>query len=206
MFWARIPLLFLIALLGGCTINIYHAGALGSSTTANPYVVVPDPQDEPTSQVFTPLGSSNSAQLSRDVLKMSIRGGDESIVVRYMDSVELNVQSTVDAYLNCYYQEASGQIVKIFPNRFAPRYWVYAGQSIQIPSSPSFRVVADRRNVREGFMCLISSADVMSALPAVYRANSFQPIPSGHFDNIYALYRESTSENLLGRVLTYDVQ
>lgn len=137
---------------------------------------------------------------------MNALGSGVSGSVHYRDTVALDVVAQVDAYLNCYYQQADGAIIKIFPNRYSTRYWVYAGQNIELPNDKRFQIQADSLNATEGFMCLASSEDIMSKLPESYRANMFQRLPVQNFDAMYELYREASQANLVGRVVSYEIQ
>jgi len=187
----------------GCTLNIYHTAH--PDATGNTALVIPQTV-EPIQTNELEVSASSSFVSPEAVLSMTLKGDKNNDEVRYMDTVELAIQSTVDAYLNCYYKQANGEILKIFPNRHSTRYWVYSGQKITLPESQYFHIVADTINSREAFLCLVSREDVLARLPAVYQARVFQNLPASHFDDIYALYRRSTQANLIGRVLTYDVR
>jgi len=141
-----------------------------------------------------------------DVLSISTKGTDENLSVKFMGTIGLEVQSNVDAYLNCYHRQADGAIIKVFPNRYARRYWVYAGQRLTFPDERYFKFVADTAGSSEGFICLLSQEDVLSKLPLVYQANIFQKLPVKNFDAVYALYNQATVENLMARVVSYSIR
>ena len=52
---------------------------------------------------------------------------------RVGDTMVLSVQPTQDAYVYCYYQDATGTVARIFPNRFQPDPFLHAGAQIEIP-------------------------------------------------------------------------
>jgi len=227
MFQAGIGLLISSALISGCTVNLYHTStpALvdesllvipGANTTNNSnnsahseFQGIPNSAN----QMRQPANASQTIGLNNNkiatpmqVLSMSATGSGGDQVVNYMDSVALQVQSQVDAYLNCYHEQANGAIVKVFPNRYAERYWVYASQQLIFPDEKHYQFLANTADSTEGFICLLSQEDVLSKLPSVYQASTFQKLPVENFDAVYALYDQATEQNLVARVVSYTIQ
>ncbi len=213
--------IFLVA-TSGCTVHIYQAGAVSTgkpyapeALSAKSFLVVPE-QSESSSEPIrneTPKAipfnndtATKQVKRAEQILVMRASGSQEDGSVGFGDKVDLVVQANADAYLNCYYQQADGGIVKIFPNRYRARYWVYAGQQIELPDNARFQIVADTAGATEQFMCLASREDIMSQLPAKYAVNMFQKLPVRNFDALYALYRQYSLQNLVGRVVSYDIQ
>jgi len=201
--------LVMLGTLGGCTINIYHV----APEDAGAMLVVPDAQSgtddaQQTSPPYQVVESSphSSPTTRRDILSMRVDGLDDKGKVPLDELVNVEIASAVDAYVNCYYQSADNNIIKIFPNRYAPRYWLYANQQIALPNEQYFHIIADTPATTESFMCLASSEDVLNTLPRVYQANVFQTLPVDSFDAMYALYRQATTGNLVGRVISYEIQ
>lgn len=220
-------LLASFVVLSGCTINVYHASSSNPAMVDNSMLVIPEaktklngsqPASSKKANSVTPQLNSqliptvavglerSKIKTPNEVLNMSAKGSGTEHSVKYMDSVGLEVQSMVDAYLNCYHEQADGAIVKVFPNRYFKRYWVYASQQLTFPDEKYFRFVANSAGASEGFMCLASSEDVLSKLPKVYQANVFQKLPVKNFNAVYALYQQATEENLVGRVISYKIQ
>jgi len=137
---------------------------------------------------------------------MQATGTGVNNTIQYLDAIDLKIQVKVDGYLNCYYQQANGEIIKVFPNRYAARYWVYAGQEVTLPDPKHFQFIADVQGASEAFMCLASSEDIMSSLPKMYRSNVFQSLPVQSFDSMYAMYKSATQGNLVGRVIAFEIQ
>lgn len=190
--------------VAGCTINIYHApAAVSDSVVSKPVVVSSATGISDTEAAVFPQPITAAPDT---LLSMSAMGSDGGKIIRHMDSIVLNIQSNVDAYLNCYYQQANGDIVKVFPNKYATSYWVQAGQQLKLPNPQQFEIIADKKGASESFLCLASSEDIMSKLQGIYRANSFQALPVSSYDSMYAVYDNATQANLIGRVVTYEVQ
>lgn len=202
-------------MLEGCTVNHYHAPSSNPAMVDTSLLVIPEPANQrnsshsgvskPNAKNGTGLKSPRTAAPD-EVLSMVATGTGDDHNVSYMDSVSLEVQSNVDAYLNCYYEQADGAIIKVFPNRYARRYWVYASQRLTFPDQKYFKFLADTADSTEGFICLISQEDVLSKLPMAYQASIFQKLPVKDFDAVYALYKRATKQNLVARVVSYKVQ
>ncbi len=191
---SKILLLSLVFVTSGCTINYYTAA-------------VPDAhQKKVASETNAKITPSNQARSRSPINLIAVSGSGNSSVVYEDEVITLTIKSEVNAFVNCYYQLSNGQIVKLFPNRYMPEYWVSAGQQIDIPASAQFQIVADRQGQSERFMCLASSEDILVRLPPVFSANLFQKVPVKSFDDMYDIYRRRTSQNLVGNVVSLNVQ
>lgn len=209
-----------MAALSGCTINVYHVSTPELAKTDNSLLVVPDTpielgekqakaQSAPSTSTIISNSDETESQTTgttNSVLSMRVEGSGDKQSVSYKDTVGLEVRSSVDAYLNCFHKESDGAIVKVFPNRYNKRYWVNASQQLNLPDAQNFQFLASSAGATEGFMCLLSSEDVLSKLPGVYQAHVFQKLPVKNFDAVFALYRQATKKNLVGRVVTYQIQ
>jgi len=154
-----------MVILNGCTINHYHGTAPAPGAVDDSLLFIPElaPQ-QAVAQSSDTTGLKRSGTASpEEVLSMVAMGSGDNHSVRYMDSVGLEVQSNVDAYLNCYHKQADGGIVKVFPNRYARRYWVYASQRLTFPDEKFYKFLANSAGASEGFICLISQEDVLSS-------------------------------------------
>jgi len=196
-----------MVILNGCTINHYHRTAPNPGAVDDSLLFIPELAPRQTiaqSPNTTALERSGTAS-PEEVLSMVATGSGDNQSVQYMDSVGLEVQSNVDAYLNCYHKQADGGIIKVFPNRYAKRYWVYASQRLTLPDERYFKFLANSAGASEGFICLISEEDVLSKLPGIYQALMFQKLPVKNFDAVYTLYDQATEQNLVARVVSYTI-
>lgn len=194
-----------MVILNGCTINHYHGTASNPGAVDDSLLFIPElvaQQAIAQSSNTTDLKRSGTAS-PEEVLSMVAMGSGDDQSVQYMDSVGLEVQSNVDAYLNCYHKQADGGIIKVFPNRYARRYWVYATQRLTFPDEKNFKFLANSAGATEGFICLISEEDVLSKLPGIYQALMFQKLPVKSFEAVYTLYDQATERNLVAREVSY---
>jgi len=111
----------------------------------------------------------------------------------------------VQAYVSCFYQQDDGHIIKLFPNRIIPLYRLESGEVLRIPGANGFRVLTSEVETSDSYMCLASSEDVTPDLPLIFQANTFQKIPVDNFDRLFDVYRKSTKDNLVARVLEVPV-
>ncbi len=82
-----------------------------------------------------------------------------------------------DGYLYCYYQDASGGIAQIFPNRFQASAAVGGGRLVSVPPSPeTFEIVLGAPNSLETVQCHASRSDLGPRLPAALRVPDLEPI------------------------------
>lgn len=129
-----------------------------------------------------------AAEAPRAILATS-RGGRP--VYRVGESMVLRVQPTQDAYIYCYYQDASGEISRIFPNRFQPDAFVRARSPVQVPpeGSGAFSIRFGKAGVPEGVACLTADREVGLLLPAELKRQDLEPLPVRSLDDIAARFR-----------------
>ena len=78
-----------------------------------------------------------------------------------------------------YYQDASGTVARIFPNRFQPDPFLHAGVQIEIPpaGTKSFAFRFDKPGGSEAVACLGSDREVGLKLPDKLKAQDLEPLP-----------------------------
>lgn len=128
------------------------------------------------------------AEAPRAILATA-RGGRP--VYRVGESMVLRIQPTQDAYIYCYYQDASGEVSRIFPNRFQPDPFVRARSPIQVPpeGSGAFSIRFDKAGAPEGVACLTADREVGLLLPAELKRQDLQPLPVRSLDDVAARFR-----------------
>ncbi|MDI3305990.1 MAG: DUF4384 domain-containing protein [Acetobacteraceae bacterium] len=139
----------------------------------------------------TPVASAAApppAEAPRAILATA-RGGRP--VYRVGESMVLRVQPTQDAYIYCYYQDASGEVSRIFPNRFQPDPFVRARSPIQIPpeGSGAFSIRFDKAGVPESVACLTADREVGLLMPAELKRQDLEPLPVRSLDDVAARLR-----------------
>lgn len=78
------------------------------------------------------------------------------------ETVVVRVKTTPNAFVYCYYRDVSGEVARIFPNRFQPDAFVPAGQEIEIPPGPErpFNIRMDQPGQEEVVACLASPREI----------------------------------------------
>jgi hypothetical protein len=109
---------------------------------------------------------------------------------RVGETMVLSVQPTQDAYIYCYYQDASGTVARIFPNRFQPDPLLHAGRQIEIPPAgvKSFALRFDKPGT-EAVACLGADRELGLRLPDMLKAQDLEPLPVAGLDDVAAKFR-----------------
>jgi hypothetical protein len=109
---------------------------------------------------------------------------DEALVVR--------AQPRRDGFVYCYYQDAEGEVARIFPNRFQPDAFIGAGRQLEIPPGPKqpFQIRFDKPGSREQVACIASDLELGLKLPDGLKAKDLEPLPVKGLDDVVARFRE----------------
>ncbi|MCU7851826.1 MAG: DUF4384 domain-containing protein [Candidatus Thiodiazotropha sp. (ex Monitilora ramsayi)] len=138
-------------------------------------------------------------------------------VYRQGESVSLQAEISVNGHLYCFYQPGSGEIVKIFPNRYRPSSRIDAGSSIRIPGDDPFAIRLDQRQVTEKILCMASYKDIEERMPFELKEKSLQTISLAQLEKIYRrkvaslsdlynIYKSSTDIVPLRRQIKFEIQ
>lgn len=105
---------------------------------------------------------------------------------RVNEDLVVRAQPNQDAFLYCYYQDAAGEVARIFPNRFQPDAFVRAGRLVNIPPGDPgpFQIRFDRAGSREMVACLASDLELGLKLPETFKANDLEPLPVASIDAV----------------------
>ncbi|MBK1662148.1 DUF4384 domain-containing protein [Paracraurococcus ruber] len=108
---------------------------------------------------------------------------------RVGDAMVVQARPTADAYLYCYYQDGTGEISRIHPNRFQPDALVPAGRDVAVPpASGAFAIRFDRPG-QEQVACLAADREVGLLLPEALKRQDLEPLPVRSLDEIAARFR-----------------
>ncbi|MBF0159163.1 MAG: DUF4384 domain-containing protein [Magnetococcales bacterium] len=97
----------------------------------------------------------------------------------------------------CFYKDAKGSIVRIYPNRFQPDRMIAGNQAVEIPdqtidkSDGNFELILDNRGTEE-IMCAASVSDISTLMPSYVPSQEFAPIQVPSLEKIEADLRAST--------------
>jgi hypothetical protein len=110
---------------------------------------------------------------------------------RVGDTMVLSVQPTQDAFVYCYYQDATGTVARIFPNRFQADPFVHGGVQIEIPPAgvKSFALRFDKPGSTESVACLGADREVGLRLPDQLKAQDLEPLPVHGLDDVASQFR-----------------
>ena len=151
------------------------AGRSGTVTAAT--LPQPAPQAAPanTGQLRLALGTSRGPQP----------------VFRVGETMVVQLQPSADAFVYCYYQDAGGNLARIFPNRFQPDPFVRARKQIEVPppAGQSFRIQFEHAGSEEMVSCLAAAEEVGLQLPDQLKTEDLAPIKGGSLDDIKAAFR-----------------
>jgi hypothetical protein len=102
----------------------------------------------------------------------------------------LRIQPTEDAYLYCYYQDGSGEISRIFPNRFQPDAFVPARTQVEVPpGGGAFSIRFEQPGASEQVACLAANREVGLLLPPELKRQDLEPLPVRGLDEIAQRFR-----------------
>lgn len=106
------------------------------------------------------------------------------------EALQLTARTTSEAFLYCYYQDESGAVARIFPNRFQPNAFVSANRAVHIPpaSNPPFNIRLDTRGSDEQVMCFASPDELGVSLPEDLKQQDLTPLPVRSMEAIAAAF------------------
>jgi curli biogenesis system outer membrane secretion channel CsgG len=111
---------------------------------------------------------------------------------RVRESLAMTVTTSRDAYLYCYYSDASGSVARIFPNKFTPDSYVTANHPMAIPGKDArYGIVFDKPGASEEVLCLASEREVGLRLPETLKQKDLTPLPVGSLDDVVQAYRKA---------------
>ncbi len=140
-----------------------------------------------TTKTLVPV-TENLEKASLDELSIELQTDKQAY--RVGDELSVRVSTSIDAFLYCFYQQADGQIMKIFPNRFTAGAQTRGGDVISIPSADDFRIRLDQKGARENIMCMASYTDIEKNLPPVLADKDLEPVPVDELSQVLQFYRQ----------------
>jgi hypothetical protein len=118
------------------------------------------------------------------------------------------VQPTLDAYLYCYYQDAAGEVSRIYPNRFQPDAFLPARTNLQVPpaGNAAFSIRFDRAGAPEAVACLTADREVGLLLPAELKRQDLEPLPVRSLEDVVTRFRAIPGVRVSEARLAIEVQ
>jgi hypothetical protein len=156
-------------------------GYIRKSSIGAPLLKTLEPKSVPESdsQPVGPIGFTLASELGEDP------------VYRIGQKLVLLIQASRESYLYCFYKQADGAVMKIFPNQAHENARV-AGKAVQkIPSSSmSFEWRVAEPPGTEQVKCFATDRDIGKHLPAVIREQDFLPLPYKALSEISRIFRQ----------------
>ena len=112
------------------------------------------------------------------------------------EELELTVDLSKSAYVYCYYQDGTGSIARIFPNRFRPDSFVQVDTPLHIPGRDSrFDIVFELSNSFEAIGCYASEQDLDARLPETLQQD-LTPLPFSSLEQVAAALAQQSPTSI----------
>ena len=176
-----------------------HQAAKPAAPAAQPSPVVAGAEPAPGSPPAAP------ADLPPGLVVGSPRGPRPTY--RIGETMAVSVQPNRDEYVYCFYQDASGSVARIFPNRFQPDAFLRAGQLIEVPPAgqQSFALRFDAPGGSESVACLGADQEVGLRLPERLKVADLEPLPVSGLDEIATAFRSVSRAKVADARLAVEV-
>lgn len=112
------------------------------------------------------------------------------------EALTLTLRSSADAFAYCYYQDGSGTVARIFPNRFAPDPYLPARQALYLPGNAPFDLVPERPGSTEEVLCVAAGAEIGRTMPALLQVDDLTPIQVQGLDQVETLLRTASPSGI----------
>jgi hypothetical protein len=121
-------------------------------------------------------------------------GGAKSFHVG--ESFYVEVQATQDAFLYCYYQDYTGTVARIYPNRFQPNAFIHAGNIVEIPPGKPkpFNMKFDKGHVTEAVACVVSPLELGLKLPENLKKADLEPLSVPNLKSIVDTFHKLSNQ------------
>lgn len=136
-------------------------------------------------------------------------GDDEEPVFGFGDHLEFTIELSRDAWLNCFYYQADGKVVQLYPNPFVEEIFRFEADTVyEMPSEEffPFRLRFAPPAGEEAVVCFASEDDLTEDLPEVMRGNSTEPLPPIYAVDIARIFHAVGGEELAVDELVFRVE
>jgi len=94
------------------------------------------------------------------------------------DPVAIQFSLNRQAYVYCYYQDHTRQVMRIFPNLNQPNPFINAGKTFQVPGENSaFSITMDKAGITERFACFATPTEIGTTMPENFKVADLTPLP-----------------------------
>jgi hypothetical protein len=151
---------------GGKSVSFTHT--IAATSVPQDLQVEPDP---PVIAFVKKTSSSSDLRLSSD------RGSNP--VYHLGENFNFVVELANDAWLYCFYFNANGELIKIFPNKLQTDTHLDGPKIYTVPGDKLFRFVLRVRKPlgMEALKCFAAGSDIADKLPTTIKGMDFTPLP-----------------------------
>jgi curli biogenesis system outer membrane secretion channel CsgG len=175
-----------------------YAGLLSAASREKRQVAAAGPLPPAAAPVPGPLPPSAVAAASPPPPPPTVeittsKGGHPSF--RVNDTLVVEARTSQDGFLYCYYQDSTGAVARIFPNRFQPNAFVHGGSDVEIPpgTPKPFDIRFDKRHAREAVACVASPLELGLKLPEPFKVQDLEPLPVSSLKDVVESFRRAGS-------------
>ena len=106
-----------------------------------------------------------------------------------METLRMHIQVSGNAYVYCYYQEGSGNVMQVYPNRFQGEGYISAGEIVTVPGrSAGFSIRAEWPGTEEEMLCVASDREITTYLPREMQVRDLTPMPVASIDELASIF------------------
>ena len=120
--------------------------------------------------------------------------------------INLSIETSRNAYVQCYLQNENRAIQRFFPNRFARDSMIKAGAPLQIPGQMRFEFVANKKGVDETVACFGAERDLMPVLPSVVVGTDFEDLPVTSLGQVRDAYRRAAGNDFVEETFNVNIR
>jgi hypothetical protein len=147
----------------------------------------PQPEPEPEPAPVEPQAAIPSPEPPPEILLSTDHGPMPTL--NPGDTVVVQVETSADRFVYCYYMDSFRQVSRIFPNRFQTDAFVPAGQQVAIPPGPEaerpFNIRLDMAGRLEVIACLASPTALDRSRIDGTEIDDLTPIPGLGLQDVF---------------------
>ena len=148
------------------------------------------------------LRAHSNAQTQTAVPELFISMSDalELPVYSVGQPLSVRVRLNADAHTYCYYQDGSGVIARIFPNRFSPDSYVKGGSVLAIPGQgDGFEILFEQSRANEEVRCFATRRPIQADATPLVGGADLTPINANSLDQIERIMRSFGGDDMVSQ-------
>ena len=187
--------LTVFALFGAAT------AALAFLFLTNEKPTPPQPKPEiakPAKKVEQPKVVAPKTEVQKKLALTLTSERGENPVYRFGDELKFSLSLTQDAWVNCFYYQADGNVIQIFPNPHIRVGRLEGGKRYEIPSADTFpfKLQMSEPAGSETIVCFATKEDLTAKLPGSVKGDYVKPLPSAIAADLPRIFQALGSDTL----------